>query len=179
MATNSKAAIPRGGPKEKPNQTLYIKNLNDRLQKTDLKRSLYILCATYGPVLDIVTLKTPKMRGQAHVVFRDIHVASNALRALQGFEFFGKEMQISYAKGKSDTIAKLDGTFKIPVMETSTTTTDLQKSVFGGLLPGEEDSQSNQGQKRARGDNGSDGGDAPMDEDDEDAEMEIEESDSD
>jgi RNA recognition motif-containing protein len=32
------------------------------------------------------------MRGQAHVVFRDIHVASNALRALQGFEFFGKEM---------------------------------------------------------------------------------------
>jgi hypothetical protein len=94
-------------------------------------------------------------------------------------EKFSSLQQISYAKGKSDTIAKLDGTFKIPVMETSTTTTDLQKPVFGGLPPGEEDSQSNQGQKRARGDDGSDGGDAPMDEDDEDAEMEMEESDSD
>jgi hypothetical protein len=32
------------------------------------------------------------MRGQAHVVFRDIQTSTQAMRALQGFDFFGKEM---------------------------------------------------------------------------------------
>lgn len=32
------------------------------------------------------------MRGQAHVAFRDIHTSTQAMRALQGFDFFGKEM---------------------------------------------------------------------------------------
>lgn len=75
-----------------PNQTLYCSNLPDKLQKADLRRSLYMLFSTYGPVLDIIALKTPKMRGQAHIVFRDIQASTQALRALQGFEFFGKEM---------------------------------------------------------------------------------------
>ena len=71
---------------------LYCKNLPDKLQKADLRRSLYLLFATYGPILDIVALKTPKMRGQAHIVFRDVQASTQAMRALQGFEFFGKEM---------------------------------------------------------------------------------------
>ena len=33
-----------------------------------------------------------KMRGQAHVVFRDIQAASQAMRELQGFNFFGREL---------------------------------------------------------------------------------------
>lgn len=33
-----------------------------------------------------------KMRGQAHVVFRDIQAASQAMRELQGFNFFGRDM---------------------------------------------------------------------------------------
>jgi len=40
----------------------------------------------------VVALKTAKMSGQAHVVFRDIQTATQAMRALQSFEFFGKEM---------------------------------------------------------------------------------------
>jgi RNA recognition motif-containing protein len=32
------------------------------------------------------------MRGQAFVVFRDTQAAAQAMRSLQGFEFFGKEM---------------------------------------------------------------------------------------
>ena len=43
-------------------------------------------------MLDIVAVKTAKMRGQAHVVFRDIQASTQAMRALQGFDFFGKEM---------------------------------------------------------------------------------------
>ncbi|KAF2809971.1 U1 small nuclear ribonucleoprotein A [Mytilinidion resinicola] len=176
MATTSMAIQSRGAQKEMPNQTLYCSNLPDKLQKADLKRSLYLLFVTYGPVLDIVALKTSKMRGQAHIVFRDIQAASQAMRALQGFEFFGKNMKIAYGKGKSDSIAKLDGTFKIPVMEKETEQTPLQQMAFGGLPPGAEETQSNQGTKRTR-DNESDNEDAPMEEDDDDAAME--ESDSD
>lgn len=51
-----------------------------------------MLFSTYGPVLDVVALKTAKMRGQAHIVFRDVQASSQAMRALQDFEFFGKKM---------------------------------------------------------------------------------------
>lgn len=71
---------------------LYCTNLPEKLQKCDLKLSLYTLFSTYGPVLDVVAVKTPKMRGQAHVVFRDIQASTQAMRALQDFDFFGKEM---------------------------------------------------------------------------------------
>lgn len=43
-------------------------------------------------MLDVVALKTAKMRGQAHVVYRDTQASTQAMRALQGFDFFGKEM---------------------------------------------------------------------------------------
>lgn len=75
-----------------PNQSLYIQNLPEKLQKHDLKRSLYMLFSTFGPVLDITAVKTSKMRGQAHVLFRDVHSATQAMRACQGFEFYGREM---------------------------------------------------------------------------------------
>jgi len=71
---------------------LYVRNLPDKLQKEDLKRNLYMLFATYGVILDVVALKTMKMRGQAHVVFRDVDSSTQAMRALQGFTFFGKDM---------------------------------------------------------------------------------------
>lgn len=51
-----------------------------------------MLFSTYGPVLDVVALKTMKMRGQAHVVFRDIQASTQAMRSLQGFDLFSKEM---------------------------------------------------------------------------------------
>lgn len=37
-------------------------------------------------------MKTEKMRGQAHIVFKDVQSSTQAMRALQGFNFFGKEM---------------------------------------------------------------------------------------
>ena len=63
----------------------------------------------YGPVLDIVAQKTPKKRGQAFIVFRDITAATAAMRALQDKVFLGKKMRIQYAKTKSDAIAEIDG----------------------------------------------------------------------
>ncbi|KAL6716332.1 hypothetical protein ACLMJK_005898 [Lecanora helva] len=112
--------------------SLYLMNLPEKLQKSDLRLSLYTLFSTYGPVLDVVALKHKKMRGQAHVVFRDAQASTQAMRALQGFDFFGKEMKIQYARGKSDTVAKLDGTYKLPVTaDSEVTTTAVQQSIFG------------------------------------------------
>jgi hypothetical protein len=45
-----------------------------------------------GPVLDVVCTKAGGMRGQAHVVFRDVATATIAMRALQNFMFLDKEM---------------------------------------------------------------------------------------
>ena len=84
-------------------------------------------------MLDIIALRTSKMRGQAHVVYRDINTATQAMRALQGFVFFGMEMKIAYAKSKSDTLAKLDGTFKQPSAQNADVgVTELQQSIFSG-----------------------------------------------
>lgn len=79
-----------------PNQSLYVQNLSEKLQKEDLRRALYMLFSTYGPILDVTALKTPKMRGQAHVLFRDVQSATQAMRSCQGFEFFGREMVSGY-----------------------------------------------------------------------------------
>ncbi|CAG8551491.1 5066_t:CDS:2, partial [Cetraspora pellucida] len=97
-----------------PNQTLYVRNLNEKINKDELKRSLYALFSAYGRILDIVALKTIKMRGQAFVVFKEIQSATAAMRGLNGFNFYDVPMQIEYAKGKSDAVAKLDGTWKRP-----------------------------------------------------------------
>lgn len=75
-----------------PNCSLYCTNLPDKLRKHDLRLSLYMLFSTYGTVLDVVAMKTQKMRGQAHIVFKDVQASTQAMRALQGFEFFGKQM---------------------------------------------------------------------------------------
>ncbi|CAG8672478.1 20320_t:CDS:2 [Dentiscutata erythropus] len=97
-----------------PNQTLYVRNLNEKINKEELKRSLYALFSAYGRILDIVALKTIKMRGQAFIVFKEIQSATAAMRGLNGFNFYDVPMQIEYAKGKSDAVAKLDGTWKRP-----------------------------------------------------------------
>ena len=39
---------------------------------------LYVLCSQFGGILDVVALKTPKMRGQAFVVFQHLTSASIA-----------------------------------------------------------------------------------------------------
>ncbi|KAI8947108.1 hypothetical protein F4801DRAFT_582695 [Xylaria longipes] len=120
-----------------PNQTLYVTNLpSAKINKADLKTALYLLFSSYGPVLDVVALKTAKMRGQAHIVFRDTHAATQAMRSLDGFQFLGKELKIQYAKSKSDTIAKLDGTYKLPGSTAANVEmTEIQQSIFNAPAP--------------------------------------------
>lgn len=96
----------------RPNHTIYINNLNEKVKKDELKKSLYAIFSQFGQILDIVALKTLKMRGQAFVIFKEISSATNALRTMQGFPFYDKPMRINYAKGESDVISKAKGTFK-------------------------------------------------------------------
>jgi len=94
-----------------PNQTIYVRNLNEKVKKQELRQSLYEAFSQFGRVVDVVALKTTRMRGQAFIAFEDIASATNALRGLQGFLFYDKPMVIQYAKTKSDKVAKLEGTF--------------------------------------------------------------------
>lgn len=56
----------------------------------ELKQSIYAMFSQFGKILDIVALKTYRLRGQAWIVFADVAAATNALRSMQGFPFFDK-----------------------------------------------------------------------------------------
>ncbi|XP_059478352.1 U1 small nuclear ribonucleoprotein A-like [Neocloeon triangulifer] len=90
-----------------PCHTVYIKNLDESVKKEELKRSLYYLFSQFGYIMEVVALKTPKMRGQAFIVFQDINSASNAIRGMQGFLFYKKQLVLSYAKREAEEIARL------------------------------------------------------------------------
>lgn len=87
-----------------PNHTLYVNNLNSKVKKQQLRKSLYNLFVTYGRVIGVIAIKGPKMRGQAFIVFDDVQNSTTALRSLQGIMFYGKQMRLSYAKRDSDAI---------------------------------------------------------------------------
>lgn len=79
------------------------------------------------------------MRGQAHIVFRNVNDASAAMRGEQGREFFGRELKVQYARGKSDVIRRLDGTFRLPEEKGKAEGAGMgmvQMEVFGQKAPG-------------------------------------------
>ncbi|PPR05645.1 hypothetical protein CVT24_002870 [Panaeolus cyanescens] len=91
-----------------PCPTLYINNINDKINKEELKIQLYALFTTYGKIIDIIASKSPKMRGQAFLVFTDLASATTAMRACEGMRSSGliflpiQSLQhIAYAKSKS------------------------------------------------------------------------------
>ena len=77
----------------------------------ELRKALYAIFSQFGTVIDIMAFKTLRMRGQAHIIFKDINCASTALRSMQGFPFYEKPMRIQFAKDDSDVIAKAKGTY--------------------------------------------------------------------
>lgn len=86
-----------------PNNTLYIKNLNDKVNKEELKIQLLALFATYGKVIDVVASKSQKMRGQAFLVFTDLASATSAMRACDGMMFYDKPL-VSIPRTRSHEI---------------------------------------------------------------------------
>eukprot|EP00298_Acanthocystis_sp_HF-20_P002403 c12818_g1_i1.p1 GENE.c12818_g1_i1~~c12818_g1_i1.p1 ORF type:complete len:116 (-),score=21.47 c12818_g1_i1:495-842(-) len=67
-----------------PNHTIYIRNIDEKIKINDLKVLLKQQFSQFGNVLDVVALKTVKMRGQAFVVFDNTDSATKALQEMQG-----------------------------------------------------------------------------------------------
>lgn len=86
------ASTAKMDPAVQPNTTLYINNLNDKINKEELRTQLYALFATHGKVIDVVATKSPKMRGQAFLVFADLAGATAAMRACAGMTFYDKPL---------------------------------------------------------------------------------------
>ncbi|KAI8804881.1 U2 small nuclear ribonucleoprotein B''-like protein [Cladochytrium replicatum] len=98
-----------------PSQTLYVKAINEKIKKNELRKQLYNLFSQFGTILDVVALKTIKMRGQAFIAFKDVTQATAALRALQGYPFYDKALKIAYSKEMSHVIARAEGSLKGPI----------------------------------------------------------------
>jgi RNA recognition motif-containing protein len=61
-----------------------------RFSFTELRKALYAMFSQFGKIIDVVCLKTLRMRGQAWVVFADVGAATNAKNTMQNFPFFDK-----------------------------------------------------------------------------------------
>lgn len=95
-----------------PNSTLYIQNLNEKVNLKDMQKELYYLFCPFGKVYDIVLKKNIKLRGQAFIIFEKVECASNALVALQGHALFYKPLVVRYSKFKSHAISKMEGCYE-------------------------------------------------------------------
>ena len=71
-----------------------------------MKECLFGLFSKFGEVLAVSAKRNVVMRGQAFVVFKSKGDAGSALRGLNGNQFFGKNMEIQWAKRDSDFLLK-------------------------------------------------------------------------
>jgi len=145
-----------------PNKTLYINNLNDKVNKEELRIQLLALFATYGKIIDIVASKSQKMKGQAFLVFTDLASATSAMRACEGMMFYDKPLHIDYAKTKSfATLRNEDPNFVAPTPAAHASAPPAQN----GKRSVDNEAGSERPKKRGRDDNS-------------DEEMEIEDEDA-
>lgn len=105
MAVDGHSAMPN------PGHTIYINNLYEKLNQEDLKKAMHAMFDQFGTILDVITRRTYKLRGQAWVVFEQAEDARKAMELMQGFPFMDKPIRVALAKTKSDAVAKRDGTF--------------------------------------------------------------------
>lgn len=100
----SSAKIPR-------NETIYIKNINDKIREDDMKQTLRKLFEVYGEILDIKMKKSLPCRGQAFIVYKNLESSEKAKRTMSGAILYGKKIDIDFAKSKSDSLIKYQGAY--------------------------------------------------------------------
>ncbi|KAI5963643.1 uncharacterized protein KGF55_002523 [Candida pseudojiufengensis] len=88
----------------KLNHTLYIKNLNNKINKSQLKHTLYLLFSTFD---DILSIRFGSNVHEAFIVFSNSKAATLAMRSLQNEKLYGKEMLISFSTHESKIIESL------------------------------------------------------------------------
>ncbi|CAH2350818.1 putative U1 small nuclear ribonucleoprotein Usp102p [[Candida] railenensis] len=90
-----------------PIETLYLRNLNEKISINKLKAKLQSLFSTYGAITQITAHKNLKMKGQAFITYESTENAKNALNKLQNFIIFEKPVHIQFSKSNSDNLYKL------------------------------------------------------------------------
>eukprot|EP00921_Rhytidocystis_pertsovi_P023492 GHVQ01037575.1.p1 GENE.GHVQ01037575.1~~GHVQ01037575.1.p1 ORF type:complete len:358 (-),score=45.99 GHVQ01037575.1:425-1498(-) len=93
-----------------PNETLYVNNLNDKINPEELKKHLRSIFKQFGEIRDIIAMKSFWRRGQAWIIFQDKETSAKAMNGLQGFPLYDRPMRINFALTKSDIVAKEEGT---------------------------------------------------------------------
>jgi len=93
------------------NNTVYVNNLNEKVNVEELKKALTHVFSQFGKIIEVQANKALKRRGQAWVVFDDVKSSQKCVKEMEGFNFYDKPMRVAFAKKKSDIIAKRDGTF--------------------------------------------------------------------
>jgi RNA recognition motif-containing protein len=94
-----------------PNPTLYVNNINEKIKIDELKKALFHVFSQFGSIIEISAFKDLRRRGQAWVVFETMASAAKALTEMANFSFYGKPLQVTYARVKSDVVSKKDNTF--------------------------------------------------------------------
>lgn len=95
-----------------PNETIYVSNLKEKIKIDELKKALFHVFSQFGAIVEISAYKDLKRRGQAWIVFESLSSAEKAVGEMANFSFYGKPMQVRFAKVKSDVVSKKDGTFE-------------------------------------------------------------------
>ncbi|KAJ6614297.1 hypothetical protein B0H10DRAFT_1880702 [Mycena sp. CBHHK59/15] len=145
-----------------PNTTLYINNLNDKVNKNELRSQLFALFTTYGKLIDVIASKSHRMRGQAFLVFSDLAGATTAMRACEGMVFYDKPLHIDYAKTKSYATSRKEDPSFVPPTSANASALIMQNGRAEKKRQREEEAA--EGERKAKRDKV----------DDDDEEMEIE-----
>lgn len=88
-----------------PCQTLYVRNLPEKIAKKKLRELLHAAFSPYGAVVWVSAEKTLKLRGQAFITFQDLASATAAMRKMHGSEFLDRQIAVTYARSISDKAA--------------------------------------------------------------------------
>ena len=95
--------------KEKTCETLYIKNLNEKIKIDELKEALNKEFSQYGEIIEIRVRNTIRLKGQAFISFKTKEQSSKAKKNLNDKLFLNKKLIIEFAKTPSDSILLLQG----------------------------------------------------------------------
>ncbi|XP_060579127.1 serine/arginine-rich splicing factor 10-like isoform X1 [Ruditapes philippinarum] len=91
-----------------PNSSLYVRNVPDQTRPEEL-RSMF---GKYGPLSDVyvpLDYYTRRPRGFAYIQFEDPRDADDALYHLDRTRFFGRELEIEFARGDRKTPNQMRG----------------------------------------------------------------------
>lgn len=95
-----------------PIHTIYVRNLNYKMQPNEMRKALYAEFIKFGKILDIVVgIKRFALRGQAWIIFDDVNSAVRAVSEMNGKVVLNRPVTVSFARTESDLILKREGRF--------------------------------------------------------------------